>query len=393
MSTGHIHSSSSRIGSSQRSCSRTARASTGTTGARGELVENELLDDLAAAVVALAATAGLLDDPARLIDGEAQPVDAEPDRDVLTQRALTIVDRLGQHLHHAKVALDGRGRFVVEAIDAHTRPEQVAEHGDLDAGFAERRQHLLDVGEEEPVGTDDQHTLTLEREAMRVEEIGGTVQRNDRLAGAGAALHEQHARHRGTDDLVLLALDGGDDVAESTGAARFDGRDQRSLASHFAFARRIGQFAEEFVVDTEQGAAAGGEVTPALDTHRFATGGPVEGFGHGSSPVDDDGILLSVPDAHPADVELLTRSLGVDPTEHQRTIAEVELRQPLNCGLDDGLPLVTVLFGATSLRLVARRDLARARPSLFEAGVGPIEPPLLCIEFGMSLRHSCHFAT
>ena len=71
---------------------------------------------------------------------------------------------------------------------------EVGEHDLLDAGLAERRQHLLDVAQEHPVGADDQHALVLEREAVRVEQVGGAVQGHDRLAGARAALHDEHAR-------------------------------------------------------------------------------------------------------------------------------------------------------------------------------------------------------
>ena len=83
----------------------------------------------------------------------------------------------------------------VAAPHAHV-VDQVGQHRQLDAGLAERRQHLLDVAEEQAVGPDDQHALALEREAVRVEEVGGPVQRHDGLAGAGTALHHQHAGQR-----------------------------------------------------------------------------------------------------------------------------------------------------------------------------------------------------
>ena len=102
--------------------------------------------------------------------------------------------------------------------------EQVGQHGQLDAGLAEGRQHLLDVAEEEAVGADDEHALALEREPVGVEEVGGPVEGDDGLAGAGPALHDEDAGQLGADDLVLLALDGGDDVGEATGAAWSRGR-------------------------------------------------------------------------------------------------------------------------------------------------------------------------
>ena len=72
--------------------------------------------------------------------------------------------------------------------------EEVGQHRQLDAGLAEAREHLLDVAEEEPVGADHEHALALEREPVGVEQVGGAVEGDDRLAGAGAALHDEHAR-------------------------------------------------------------------------------------------------------------------------------------------------------------------------------------------------------
>ena len=80
---------------------------------------------------------------------------------------------------------------------AHGVGDEVGEHRQLDAGLAERRQHLLDVAEEQPVGPDDEHALALEREAVRVEQVGGAVQRDDGLAGARTALHDEHAGQLG----------------------------------------------------------------------------------------------------------------------------------------------------------------------------------------------------
>jgi hypothetical protein len=57
------------------------------------------------------------------------------------------------------------------------------------------------------------------------------VQGDHGLAGAGPALDDQHAGLRRADDLVLLGLDRGDDVAERAGAAAFEGGEQRRVAA------------------------------------------------------------------------------------------------------------------------------------------------------------------
>ena len=162
------------------------------------------------------------------VDAEAQRLEAEADAQVGAQRALAVADRLGEHLGHAQVALDPARDRLVGAPHGDRSRQQVGQHDQLDAGLAERRQHLLDVAEEQPVRADDEHALALEREPVRVEQVGGAVQRHDGLAGARAALHDQDPGQLGPDDLVLLALDGGDDVAEPAGAGRLERRQERA---------------------------------------------------------------------------------------------------------------------------------------------------------------------
>ena len=72
---------------------------------------------------------------------------------------------------------------------------------------------------------------------MRVEQVRGAVQRNRGLAGARPALDDQHAVHRAADDLVLLALDRGDDVVHATGAVALERGEQRAGADHLDVGR------------------------------------------------------------------------------------------------------------------------------------------------------------
>ena len=82
-------------------------------------------------------------------------------------------------------AASGAVGLVAAAGEAHVGNE-VGEHHLLDARLTERRQHLLDVAQEDPVGPDHQHALVFEREAMRVQQVGGPVQGDDGLAGTRA---------------------------------------------------------------------------------------------------------------------------------------------------------------------------------------------------------------
>ena len=91
-----------------------------------------------------------------------------------------------------------------------------------DLDLAERRQHRGDVGQERPVRPDDQHAGPAQPLAVQVEQVRGPVQADRGLAGAGRALHADRVVQVGADQLVLLGLDGGDDVAHRPDAGPLD---------------------------------------------------------------------------------------------------------------------------------------------------------------------------
>ena len=127
------------------------------------------------------------------------------------------------------------GSRLVDA--AHARVE-VAGRRQHDAGLAERRQHLLDVAQEERVGPDQQHAAAGQAVAVGVEEVRRPVQRHGGLAGAGTALDDQRTRQVAADHPVLLGLDGRDDVAHPPGAVGADGGHQGALAGQGRPGRR-----------------------------------------------------------------------------------------------------------------------------------------------------------
>ncbi len=158
-----------------------------------------------------------------------QAQDPRPERhlDVMAQRALPRPHRSGQHLDHAHVALELRHRRVVDPAHAHLGDQ--SRHGrKADPGLPKRREHLLDVAQEQRIGPDHEHALALEWEAVGVEEIGGAVQGHGRLARARTTLDDQDAGERRADDLVLLALNGPDDVAHVPGAGLAECGEQRT---------------------------------------------------------------------------------------------------------------------------------------------------------------------
>jgi hypothetical protein len=117
-------------------------------------------------------------------------MDAKTDGDIGPQRPLPITHGLRQHLGHPQITLDRGNGLGRKPVDTDPRPKKVAEHGDLDSCFTERRQHLLDVGEEQSIGADDEHTLPLEGETVGVEQVGGAMERHDGLARAGPTLDQ-----------------------------------------------------------------------------------------------------------------------------------------------------------------------------------------------------------
>ncbi len=130
---------------------------------------------------------------------------------------LPVPDGGGHHPGHADPALDrgGPGRLGAGGADAGV---QVADGGQQHAGLAQRRQHLPDVAQEGGVRADHEHAALLQLAAVGVEQVGGPVQGHGGLAGAGPALDHQHPVQAGPDDVVLLGLDGLDDVGHRAGA-------------------------------------------------------------------------------------------------------------------------------------------------------------------------------
>ena len=105
------------------------------------------------------------------------------------------------------------------------------------------------------------------------------------------------------------------------------------------------------------------EVPAPREAHRGAAGGAVEGLGHRRPPVDDDGLLALVRDGETADVEGLAR-VAVDPAEHERGIADLEVGEPVADGLFDHVPLVAGLVvppRPTSVNPRSRSACSRAR--------------------------------
>jgi hypothetical protein len=107
-----------------------------------------------------------------------------------------------------------------------------------DLDLTERRQHGADVVEEGPVRPDDEHARPQQPVPERIQQPGGPVQADRGLAGTRGSLHAYRCPRVSSHDLVLLRLDGRDDVAHRPDARPLDLVDEDLAAGDVAGLRR-----------------------------------------------------------------------------------------------------------------------------------------------------------
>ena len=136
----------------------------------------------------------------------------------------------------------------------------------------------------------------------------------------GPTLHGQQLVERGADDLVLLGLDGGDDVEHLAGAGPLElGQQGIAPAQPGGPGIAVGAV-EEVVGHRHHRVAVDHDLAPPGQPQGILRAGPVEGDGHRGPPVDDDGVGTGVLDVAAADVPGGPLLL-VDPPEEERAWA------------------------------------------------------------------------
>jgi hypothetical protein len=274
---------------------------------------------------------------------------------------------VADEVHHAQVTLDGGDPWLVVhgGVDAG---EQLPGGQHHDTGLTQRRQDLLDVPQEDRAGPDDQDTGAGQPLPVRVEQIGGTVQRHGGLPRARAALDHQYARDVRADDLVLLGLDGGDDVAHPARALRVEGGEQRPLPAQAGEPRLVERVEVEHVVLDAVDLAALEHQVPAPH-HALGVGGGrlVERLGRRGAPVDEHAVLLVVGQADPADVEPV--AVGqVQTAEDQPVLHRPQLAEPVLVQGREGVALGSALVAAGG---TAATHLGEVRRGAFTQLVEP----------------------
>ncbi len=165
------------------------------------------------------------DDVVDLLGSQRHPPVVDPHDEVTGRRSPPLLERTRDHDREPGVALEPRDLVGLDRAGPDLRHE-VAERHLHHRLFAERGQHLRDVPEVGAAGADDQHFGPREV-AVVEEEERRPVQPDRGLARPRASLHREHAGERGPDHLVLLHLDGGDDVEHLAGAGPLQLGEQR----------------------------------------------------------------------------------------------------------------------------------------------------------------------
>jgi hypothetical protein len=265
--------------------------------------------------------------------------------------------------------------------------------------LAKAGENSLDVRHERSGRTDHQHSTALEPPTVGVQQVGRTVQCDDSFAGTRAAADHSDTASWCPDRLVLLGLDGRDDVAHRVPASARQRRHQRALAEHRqVFRRPLGR--QQVVFEPDDPRPLVPQYATAYHAQPVGRGRSVERLGGGRSPVDHQRLVLRVTDADPADVQLLqllggrdglavVTCVGVEPAEHQSFVLCVQLGDPAGGGVDQHVALVEaglllVADPPDVLRLTALvpfdRDPGGGPGGLVDPGVDPVDVCLLCVQ-------------
>ena len=189
-------------------------------------------------------------------------------------------------------------------------------------GLTERREHLRDVGEEQPVRTDHEQLAPGELGPVRVEQERRPVKTHGRLPSAWPTLHDDQLIHRRAYDYVLFRLDRRNDVAHRTRPTTLELGEQRvrHAARTALCAVRIG---EVFVERPDEATPFEREPASGIETLRIGPCRPVERRRDRRPPIDDDRIpirVLHMAPPYEVAARIRTRPAGtglVDATERQ----------------------------------------------------------------------------
>ena len=256
---------------------------------------------------------------------------------------------LAHDVGHPEVALDGGGvgRIAPGGVHAGHQLARGEEHG---SGLAQRRQHPLDVPQEDRRRADEEHTRLRDALTVPIEEVGRAVEGDGRLPRARTALDDEGAGQVAADDPILLRLDRGDDVAHPARATSVERCHERALALQSGPLLLIEPLEVEHVVlDTCHGPCARGDMTPSDQAAGLSGGGAVEGLGRGRTPIHEQLRAVLSGEADASDVGRLPIG-GIDASEAESVLRRLIADQGVFVHRREGIALGTVLVVAAHLR-------------------------------------------
>ena len=155
------------------------------------------------------------------------------------------------------------------------------------------------------------------------------MQGDDGLAGARAAGDLGDAAGRGADRLVLVRLDGGDDVAHPGATAAAQRCHERTLAEYDEVIGCVGD--HEVVLGADDPVVATTQHASSQHVLRIDGGGPIERGGSRGAPVDDQRLVVVIAHTEAADVTHLTTVgvLEVETAEHESLMLAFEVETAL----------------------------------------------------------------
>ena len=266
-----------------------------------------------------------------LFPTEGGPGEAHTQAHVLGQGPAPPVESATQELAHTRIGLHAANRH--RLVGPHLGLGRDVADGRLhDSFLAQCGQDLCDVAQEGPARTQDQNALACQLGVV-VEQERGPMEPHGGLAGAGSPLDGQELLQGRPDDLVLLGLNGGDDVEHLAGPRPLELRQEGVTTPQSGGRSIVPEVAEEVVGHRNHGSTINHDLAPTGQPQGVLGAGSVEGHSHRGPPVDDDRIRVGVFHVTPADAPGRT-VLFVDPPEEERSWAVRQKRHPAREGGD-----------------------------------------------------------
>lgn len=225
--------------------------------------------------------------------------------------------------------------------------------------------------QESGIGSHHENAVAFQAFPLRVEQVGDAVQRHNGFAGSGTTLDHHDAGVVQPDDLVLLGLDGGDDIAHLL-AARCVHRGEQGRVTVLV----VTGAPQHLVGEVDQSAPARVELAPPAHVLRMRGGRCVERPRGRGAPIEQQRFefVVLVEDSDPPDVGTFARQC-VQPAEAQPVVGDV---QPPH--LPRRSPHFDVAIHQRAAVTAQRRAIPVLRPRAFR--VEPAVQPSQIVLFG-----------